>query len=136
MAEETTKEEQSTKNKKKEEPKAEMSFLDHLETLRWHIIKSVASIFFFAIIAYIYSDFIWNSILLAPNSNDFWTSQMIIKFNNYFGMQSVGLNSKPIALINFDLSGQFMVDVWTSIIAGFIIAFPYVIGFGFSSDHN
>lgn len=127
MAEETTKEEQSTKKKKKEEPKAEMSFLDHLETLRWHIIKSVASIFFFAIIAYIYSDFIWNSILLAPNSNDFWTSQMIIKFNNYFGMQSVGLNKQPIALINFDLSGQFMVDVWTSIIAGFIIAFPYVI---------
>lgn len=126
MPEETNREEQSTK-KQKDGSKAEMSFLDHLEALRWHIIKAISSIVICAIVAYIYSDFVWNSILLAPNSNDFWTSKMIIQVGDLFGMKSQGLNLHPVQLINFNLSGQFMVDVWTAIIAGFIIAFPYVV---------
>ena len=127
MAEETNTEEQSTKKKTKKEVKAEMSFLDHLEALRWHIIRSVIAICVFAVLAYIYSDFVWNSIILAPNSHDFWTSRMLIKLSNFLGLESNGLNAKPIQLINFNLSGQFMVDVWTAIIAGFIISFPYVV---------
>lgn len=127
MSEESASQEQTTKKKNKKEPKAEMSFLDHLETLRWHIIKSISAVVIFATLAYIYSDFIWNSIIFAPNSSDFWTSRMLIKLNNLFGMQSEGLNKHPLQLINFDMSGQFMVDVWTAIIAGFIIAFPYVV---------
>lgn len=119
--------ESSTKNKKTKEPKAEMSFLDHLETLRWHIIKAISSIIIFAILAYANSVWIWDNIILAPNSNTFWTSRMLIKLNNLMGMQSEGLNKHPLQLINFNMSGQFMVDVWTSIIAGFIISFPYVV---------
>ena len=125
MAEETNGEDQSTK--KKNEPKAEMSFLDHLEALRWVILKSISAIIIGGTVAYIYSDFVWNSILLAPKSPDFWTSRMLIKLSNLLGIQSSGLNQHPLQLINFDLSGQFMVDVWTAIIAGFIIAFPYVV---------
>jgi sec-independent protein translocase protein TatC len=125
MAEESNQEQQSTK-KTKDEPKAEMSFLDHLEALRWVILKSISAIIIGGTVAYIYSDFVWDSILLAPKNPDFWTSQMLIKLGDYFGYKSAGLMSKPLQLINFDLSGQFMVDVWTAIIAGFIIAFPYV----------
>jgi sec-independent protein translocase protein TatC len=51
---------------------------------------------------------------------------MLIKLGDFLGYKSVGLMSKPLSLINFNLSGQFMVDVWTAIIAGFIVAFPYV----------
>lgn len=127
MSEETNREEQSTKKKKKKEEKTEMSFLDHLEALRWHIIRSAIAIMTFAVLAFIYSDFVWNSIILAPNSSDFWTSRMIIKLSNFLGMHSDGLNNHPLQLINFNMSGQFMVDVWTAIIAGFIVAFPYVV---------
>jgi sec-independent protein translocase protein TatC len=127
MSEETTREEQSTKKKKKKDEKAEMSFLDHLEALRWHVIRSFIAICVFGILAYTFKDFVWNSIILAPNSNDFWTSRMLIKLSNLFGMQSNGLSLHPLQLINYDLSGQFMVDVWTAIIAGFIVAFPYVV---------
>lgn len=125
MAEETNREEQSTK--KKNEPKAEMSFLDHLEALRWHFIKSILAIITGGTLAFIYSDFVWNSILLAPKSPDFWTSRMLIKLGDFIGVQSNGLNSKPLQLINFNMSGQFMVDVWTAIITGFIVSFPYVV---------
>lgn len=127
MSEETTREEQSTKKKKKKDVKAEMSFLDHLEALRWHIIRAVISIVIFAVLAFANSKFIWDKIIFAPNSNDFWTSRMIIKLSNFLGIQSEGLNKKPIELINFNMSGQFMVDVWTAIIVGFIVAFPYVV---------
>lgn len=126
MSEETNTEEQSTK-KNNDKPKAEMSFLDHLEALRWHFLKSISAIIVGGTLAYIYSDFVWNSILLAPKSPDFWTSRMLIKLGDFMGVKSAGLNQHPLQLINFDLSGQFMVDVWTAIIAGFIIAFPYVV---------
>lgn len=126
MSEETNTEEQSTK-KNNDKPKAEMSFLDHLEALRWHFLKSISAIIIGGTLAYIYSDFVWNSILLAPKSPDFWTSRMLIKLGDFLGVKSAGLNQHPLQLINFDLSGQFMVDVWTAIIAGFIIAFPYVV---------
>lgn len=127
MSEETTREEQSTKKKKKEEPKAEMSFLDHLEALRWHIIRSVIAIIVCGVVAFIYSDFVWDSIIFAPKSHDFWTSRMIIKVSNFLGMESNGLNSQPLQLISYNMSGQFMVSIWTAIIAGFILAFPYVV---------
>ncbi|MGE5395523.1 MAG: twin-arginine translocase subunit TatC [Candidatus Saccharibacteria bacterium] len=126
MAEETTAGEQTGKKKRIKEEKAEMSFLDHLEALRWHIIKAISAIIICGIAAYIYSDFVWG-IIFAPNSNDFWTSQMIIKLNRYMGIASEGLNKHPMNLINYDMSGQFMVDVWTAIIAGFIFSFPYVV---------
>jgi len=127
MAEESTREEQSTKDKKGNAEKAEMSFLDHLEALRWHIIRSVIAIITCGVVAFIYSDFVWDSIIFAPKSNDFWTSRMIIQVSNFFGMESNGLNSKPLQLISYNMSGQFMVSIWTAIIAGFIVSFPYVV---------
>lgn len=127
MAEASISEEQTGKKKKTVEEKSEMSFLDHLEALRWHIIKSILAIVIFGILAYTFSSIIWREIIFAPNSDQFWTSQMIIKINHLFGVQSDGLNKHPLKLINFDMSGQFMVDVWMAIIAGFILAFPYVV---------
>ncbi len=124
MAEETTSDEQATN---KTEVKAEMSFLDHLETLRWHIIKSAIAICTFAILAFINSTFIFDNIIMAPKQHDFWTSRMIMKLSNFLGIQSNGLNSKDLQLINLDMSGQFNTDVWTAIVVGFIVASPYVV---------
>lgn len=122
----TNNEDESTKTKP-EEAKAEMSFLDHLEALRWHIIKSVVAICVCATVAYIYSTYIWDTIIIAPSRSDFWTSRMIIQLGSFFGIHSEGLNQHPFQLINFDMSGQFNVDVWTAIVAGFIVSFPYVV---------
>ena len=51
----------------------EMSFLDHLEVLRWHLVRSVAAIILFAVLAFIYKDFVFDKILLAPKNPDFPT---------------------------------------------------------------
>jgi len=127
MSQEAISEEQSTKKKKKKEPKAEMSFLDHLETLRWHIIKSAIAICVFSTIAFIYSDFIFDAIIFAPKEPQFWTNRMIAQIADLIGMQNLRINTKTLNLISINMSGQFMVSIWTSIIAGFIVASPYVI---------
>jgi sec-independent protein translocase protein TatC len=127
MSEQARIEEQSTKKSKKKEPKAEMSFLDHLETLRWHIIKSVIAIFTFSIGAFIAKDFIFDSIIFAPKNPDFWSNRMMGKLAEFVGVDALRINVHELQLININMSGQFMVHIWTAIIAGFIIAFPYVI---------
>lgn len=127
MSQESIAEEQSTKKSKKKAPKAEMSFLDHLETLRWHIIKSAIAIFVFATLAFIFSDFIFDSIIFAPKKPEFWTNRMIGQVADYLGVPSLRINTKEINLISIEMAGQFMVSIWTAIIGGFIAASPYVI---------
>jgi sec-independent protein translocase protein TatC len=50
----------------------EMSFLEHLEELRWHLVRSILAIFIGAILAFIFKDIIFDKIILAPKSPDFF----------------------------------------------------------------
>ncbi|MBK6363019.1 MAG: twin-arginine translocase subunit TatC [Saprospiraceae bacterium] len=59
--------------KKSENPEGEMGFLDHLEELRWHVIRAAISIVFFAIIAMIFQEWIFKNIIFAPKNGDFAT---------------------------------------------------------------
>ena len=45
----------------------EMSFLEHLEELRWHLVRSVAAVLLFAIITFLFKEFVFEKIILAPN---------------------------------------------------------------------
>ena len=51
----------------------EMSFLDHLEELRWHIIRSLLAIVFFSLIAFFSKSIVFGIIILGPSKSDFWT---------------------------------------------------------------
>ncbi len=127
MSEETNREEQTTKKQNKKAEKTEMSFLEHLEALRWHIIRSALAICVFSVTAFIEKDFIFNSIIFAPKNPQFWTNRMLARFADLIGVESLKINQHELQLISIDMSGQFMTHVWTSIIFGFIIASPYVI---------
>jgi len=119
-------EEQSTKkNKKKQE--VEMSFLEHLEVLRWHLIRAFGSIFIFAIIAFINKEFIFDKLIMAPKLPTFWTNRMFARMADWMGTDSLRINSHELHLINISMAGQFSTHIWTSIIAGLILASPYVI---------
>lgn len=104
----------------------EMSFLEHLEELRWHLIRSIAAIIVCAILAFIFKDIIFDKIILAPKSPDFWTNRMLCKFANRFNIENLCLNDIPFEIISVKLSGQFTIHITVSLIAGLIIAFPYV----------
>jgi len=125
-----------SENKKK----GEMSFLNHLEELRWLIIRSAIAILLFSIVAFHFDKIIFNNILLAPKNPEFFTNRALCKLsvilNNHepfkslsgmFNWSNLCINQKPFQIINTNMSGQFQADIWISIIAGIIIAFPYII---------
>jgi sec-independent protein translocase protein TatC len=104
----------------------EMSFLEHLEILRWHLIRAAIAIIALAIAAFIFNDFIFNTIILAPKSPKFITNELLCEFGNYLNIKSLCINNKPFQVININMAGQFSTHIMVSLIAGFIVSFPYV----------
>lgn len=106
----------------------EMSFLDHLEALRWHIIRSAAAVFIMAIVAFTFSRYIFDYIIIAPKNPNFITYRILCKLTTLFtGDDSLCIKEIPITLINIDMAGQFSTDVIISFFSGLILALPYVV---------
>lgn len=106
----------------------EMSFLEHLEVLRWHLVRSVTAIVVVGIAAFIAKGFIFDTLLLGPKKGDFWTYRMLCKASDKFGLSDLlCITDIPFEIINISMAGQFTTHIVVSIIAGFIVAFPYVV---------
>ena len=105
----------------------EMSFLDHVEELRWHLVRSSMAIFFFGIIAFIFKGFIFNTILFAPKSANFITYRVFCKISQFFGTDGLCIEDIPFTFQSLAMAEQFSVHIWTSITVGFIVAFPFII---------
>jgi len=99
----------------KVDPAASMSFLDHLEELRWRILKGLAGVVAGIIIAFIFSDFFIQQFILGPARADF------------FMYQIMPINAVDLSLISRRLPGQFFTYWGTLIIIGVIISSPYFI---------
>ena len=110
------------------QPKDEMSFLDHLEELRWHLIRSVIAILIVAIVAFIFKDFIFDVLLFGPKQKDFITYRWFCSISQTLGQgNSFCIDELPFRIQSRTMAGQFSAHLWTSILAGFILAFPYII---------
>ncbi len=109
-----------------EEP--EMSFLDHLEELRWHLIRSVLAVVIAATVAFLLKGFIFDVLLFGPSKGDFWSYSMLCQLSEMVGIDGgFCFEELPFTIQSRTMGGQFSAHVWTSITAGFIIAFPFVI---------
>jgi sec-independent protein translocase protein TatC len=126
MSEEAKREEQSTKKRKKKTPQAEMSFLEHLEELRWHIIRSVVLIAVFAVVAFIMKDFIFNEIIFKPKMPEFWSNRMMAKLGEYVGSDALKINQNPLKLVSLKMADQFMLHFMVAIVLGLILAAPFI----------
>lgn len=112
----------------KEEVKEEnqMSFLEHLEELRWHLMRSVIAVMIFAIAAFVFYDFIFNVLILAPKNPDFFTNRMFFLLSDYVGIEALKINTKPFQVININMAGQFATHISVSLVVGLIASFPYI----------
>jgi sec-independent protein translocase protein TatC len=108
-----------------EEVKGEMTFLEHLEELRWHIIRSVIAVVVFSIVAFIFKNFLFDTLLLGPSRSDFWTNKLLAFIGDKFNMDLL-LNKKPLVLQNTAVAGQFVSHIKISLIAGLTLGFPYL----------
>ena len=114
--------------KKGKKGEKEMSFLEHLEELRWHIIRSILAIVFFMIIAFIFKNIIFDKIILAPKNPEFFTNRIALPvLVNYLNTTALCINTKPLNLINIKMSGQLTTHITVSMVAGLILAFPVIL---------
>ncbi|MBD0823895.1 twin-arginine translocase subunit TatC [Aestuariibaculum marinum] len=114
--------------KKEKKSINEMSFLDHLEDLRWHLIRICAGIMIVAVLAFTFSRFIFDDIIFAPLKMSFPTYEFLCNMGRLIGVETSFCNDEiPMILQSRTMAGQFSADIWTAILAGFIISFPYTI---------
>jgi len=108
-------------------PEKEMSFLDHLEELRWHLIRATIAVVVLALGAFILKDFIFDTLIFGPKRSDFPTYRMFCSISRSLGMDTFCFQEMPFRIQSRTMAGQFSAHMWTSIYAGIIIAFPYIL---------
>lgn len=106
--------------------KNKMSFLDHLGELRWHLVRSSVAIIIFAVIAFVAKSIIFDQIIFGPKQPDFPTYTFFCWLSSFIGGDVFCFDEMPFELLNMRMSGQFQMHLWVSMIAGLILAFPYV----------
>ncbi len=104
----------------------EMSFLNHLEVLRWTLVRSSLFILAFGVIAFIFKDFIFNHIILKPKDPTFFTYEFLCSVSQKLGTDGLCIDEIPFIVQSRTMAGQFSAHIWTSIAVGFIMAFPFV----------
>ncbi|KGO93389.1 preprotein translocase subunit TatC [Flavobacterium subsaxonicum WB 4.1-42 = DSM 21790] len=105
-----------------------MSFLDHLEELRWLLVRSTIAILIGACVAFAFSEYIFNNIIFAPKRADFITYRFFCDLANKYDLdKSFCVTELPFSIQSRTMDGQFSTDIWTSITAGLILAFPFIL---------
>ncbi|MFZ7116540.1 MAG: twin-arginine translocase subunit TatC [Bacteroidota bacterium] len=106
----------------------EMSFLGHLEALRWHIFRSAVAVMVLAVVFFFFKEFLFDDVLLAPKHPDFLTYRALCAISHRVGLgEDLCISVMPFSLISTDLSAQFTTHMWVAFIAGFVVSFPYII---------
>jgi len=105
---------------------ATMSMMEHIEALRWHIVRSVIVIIVAAIFAFININFIFDKIIIGPANGDFIAYEWFCAVGKLFHIEELCMDGVTLRFQNTQLAGQFMLSISVAFFVGFIIAFPYV----------
>ena len=106
----------------------EMSFLDHLEELRWHLIRSTLAVVIIGFVAFLMKDFIFDTVIFGPKKPDFPTYGVFCKLSRMLGFSEAFCGDDPLFRVQSRvMAGQFSAHIWTSIWAGVIVGFPYIL---------
>ena len=97
-----------------------MSFLDHLEELRWRLMRSAVAVIILAIVIWIYQKEIMESVFLIMVDPNFVTFRLLCEYLN------VCIDKIPVNFQSMTLSGQFSYALMMSIMGGVVLAFPYI----------
>lgn len=103
-----------------------MSFIDHIEELRWHIVRSLIAIIVAGIVVFLNIEWIFDKIILGPAHSDFISYGLLCKLGRLIHVDVLCLGDMKLQFQNNELSGQFMMSFSASFMIGFIVSFPYV----------
>jgi sec-independent protein translocase protein TatC len=113
--------------KKKKDPEAEMTLMDHLNELRGLLFKAAFAIAAATTVCFIYSRYIFDYIIFAPKSSNFISYHVLCHLSNMINSQALCFGTFNYPIQNLQMSGQFMTDMSVSFYAGMILTFPYVL---------
>ncbi|MCO5235388.1 MAG: twin-arginine translocase subunit TatC [Chitinophagaceae bacterium] len=110
-----------------DQEEAEMSFIDHLEALRWHIVRSVFAVLVFAIAIFINVDWIFDNVIMGPTQENFISYKMFCALSHKLGMgDSLCMPPMSLNILVSTVSGKFMSSITIAAVGGVLLAFPYL----------
>jgi sec-independent protein translocase protein TatC len=104
----------------------ELTFWDHLEELRWVLIRSVAAVAVTSTVAFLNKVIIFDKIFLAPRQPDFISNRLLCHLGHWINSNSLCINQNPMQLINYNMAGQFNMHFYIAFIVGLMVAAPYI----------
>jgi sec-independent protein translocase protein TatC len=109
-------------------PNGDMSFLEHLEALRWHLMRSAIVIVVLSLVWFFMKELLFDGILLAPKDPDFPTYRILCRISERFNLgDDLCVQVIPFSLIATDISAQFTTHMWLAFVAGLVTGFPYLV---------
>lgn len=110
------------------ETSKEMPFLEHLEELRWHLIRSVVAVLVITVVVFAAKSFVFGYFIVAPTIENFITFDLFCKLSHSIGIGDLlCFQSTGAELVSIKPSGKFIIHLKVSVVLGFIAAFPYVL---------
>jgi sec-independent protein translocase protein TatC len=106
---------------------AEMSFFDHLEALRWHLVRSAVAIVIFTCVAFYFYDFLFDTIIMGPSKPDFWTYRMLCRLGDWLHRDGFCVTKINISLLNTEMAGQFTLMINSALLIGITAGVPYLL---------
>ncbi|MBA9075899.1 MULTISPECIES: twin-arginine translocase subunit TatC [Rufibacter] len=104
----------------------EMTFLDHLEVLRWHLIRSAIAIVVVTGLAFSYPEIVFHEIILGPSRTDFFTYRKLCEIGAALNSPGLCINELDFTLQSRELASQFTMHLTSSFVIGLLVGFPYL----------
>ena len=107
--------------------KSEMTFIDHLEELRSHIIRSVLAILVMAGVIFVYRNWVFDNVIKGPINPNFISYRMLCRFSHWAHMgEALCMPPVKVNLITNTFGGQFLGAISVALVGGVIAAFPFI----------
>ncbi|WP_316840599.1 twin-arginine translocase subunit TatC [Pedobacter gandavensis] len=108
---------------------AEMSFFDHIDVLRKHLLRALAVVLLLTAGAFYFTDYIFNTIIMGPKNPNFWTYRMMCKLVEKFPTlgQDLCITKIDAKIINTEMAGQFTLQLNSCVMVGIILGIPYLL---------
>ena len=132
--------------KEKGSSDVEMTFFEHLEDLRPHLVRAFSALFIIAIAAFCFKGFIIDTLLFAPQTPQFptnrWLCEMGYLLDDFVGwlgglfnaewstdptVLCINRNPGAIEIINTKLTGQFNLHIKVAMATGLVLGIPYLL---------
>ncbi|MBI1221912.1 MAG: twin-arginine translocase subunit TatC [Bacteroidetes bacterium] len=105
-----------------------MTFMDHIEELRWHLVRSIIVVLAMTVLAFVFKNILFDQIIFGPKRLDFWTYRALCDLGyRIYGDDSLCIKEFSFRITNISMSGQFTSHLFISFLAGIVLAFPYII---------